>query len=159
VKLYLVRHGEAVPEEENPERPLSRRGRAESQNMALFLGVAGIRVPRIVHSGKKRAAETADILGSSILGPECEARDGLGPKDPVGPIAEEITAWTEDVMIVGHLPFLERLASQLLTGDEKRLGLDFSTGAVVCLERGDAGTWSLGWMVRPDLLASTDLVA
>jgi len=35
-------------------------------------------------------------------------------------------------MIVGHLPFLEKLTSYLVTGDEEELVLQFPTAGIVC---------------------------
>ena len=35
--LYLVQHGLAQPKDENPERPLSDRGRTDVGRMASFL--------------------------------------------------------------------------------------------------------------------------
>ena len=36
MRLLLVQHGEAVPESEDPDRPLSARGRAEIEAVAAF---------------------------------------------------------------------------------------------------------------------------
>src|SRR5688500_9788627 len=62
MRLYLVQHGEAVPEQVDPQRPLSEAGRRDVQAMARLLAGAGIRPTRIVHSGKRRAQETAELL-------------------------------------------------------------------------------------------------
>ena len=40
IKLYLVQHGEAVPDAENPERPLTPRGREDIRRLAAFLAEA-----------------------------------------------------------------------------------------------------------------------
>jgi phosphohistidine phosphatase len=58
-------------------------------------------------------------------------------------------------MIVGHLPFLSRLASTLLIGDETVALVAFRNGGVVCLERGEEkGRWRLTWAVVPELLGA-----
>jgi phosphohistidine phosphatase len=58
----------------------------------------------------------------------------------------------EDIMLVGHLPHLGRLASLLLAGDPERHVVSFRMAGVVCLERGENGNWSLKWMITPDVL-------
>ena len=59
IRLYLVQHGEAVPETENPERPLTSRGREDIRRLAAFLAQANVRPRRIVHSAKLRAVDSA----------------------------------------------------------------------------------------------------
>jgi phosphohistidine phosphatase len=54
--------------------------------------------------------------------------------------------------VVGHLPFLSRMVSQLLCGDPERELVAYLPGSVVCLERSKAGQWTLLWMLRPELL-------
>jgi len=55
-------------------------------------------------------------------------------------------------MIVGHLPFLGRLAALLLTGNADKEVVAFQFGCVVCLNGDDAGRWKLEWMMVPKLL-------
>ncbi len=56
-------------------------------------------------------------------------------------------------MVVGHLPFMGRLASRLVAGSEEANVAAFQPGTVACLERADdGGGWALAWMVRPELL-------
>ena len=51
-------------------------------------------------------------------------------------------------MLVGHLPFLDRLASQLLVGDPHPGVLNFQPGALVKLT-GRGGGFSVSWMLSP----------
>ena len=78
--------------------------------------------------------------------------DGLAPKDAVEPIQRELEQESSNVMIVGHLPFLGRLAALLLTGNADNDVVAFQFGCVVCLKRGDSGRWKLEWMMVPKLL-------
>ncbi|MCK4649316.1 phosphohistidine phosphatase SixA, partial [bacterium] len=146
MKLYLVQHGEAAPKEVNRERSLTRKGKKDVFRMAKFLKKAGIKVIATWHSEKLRAIQTAQILGEAIS-VEIVKQDGLAPDDPVDKWLEELNTRVKDVMMVGHLPFLERLASLLLAGDESSQIVAFEPGAVVCLKREDAGEkWSLAWI-------------
>ena len=155
MRLYLVQHGEALSKEEDAERPLSPRGELDVARLAEFLGTAGARPSRVIHSGKLRARQSAEILADALAhGRDAVAASGLAPKDEVAPFARQVKEWSEDAMVVGHLPFLGRLATLLVApgcGDEPVAA--FLPGSVVCLERCDeAGVWRIAWMIRPELL-------
>jgi phosphohistidine phosphatase len=156
MRLYLVRHGEAVPKAVDPECPLSERGRAEVEQVASFLGEAGVRVVAVLHSGKRRAEQTAELLASSVGNrPRLEKISGIAPLDPTNELARIANAWTEDTMVVGHLPFMARLVSRLVTGDEADSAVAYHPGSVVCLERWGDARWTIAWMLRPELLLRT----
>jgi phosphohistidine phosphatase len=56
VRLYLVEHGEAKSEEEDPGRPLTDRGVIDVRRVVgVASGVGGVIVERIVHSEQTRA--------------------------------------------------------------------------------------------------------
>jgi phosphohistidine phosphatase len=153
LRLYLVQHGEAVDKEEDPDRPLTDAGQDEVHRSAEFAQLAGIQVGEIRHSGKLRAQQTADIFAEH-LEPQrgVAAVEGLGPKDDVKAVAEGLERESAPLMLVGHLPFLTRLAAYLLTGDAKAELVLFRTGGILCLDRDDEGRWALAWMITPDLL-------
>lgn len=150
MKLYLVQHGEATSKEADPNRPLTGKGKKDVSRMAEFLKKKGIRVIATWHSEKLRAIQTAQILGEAVS-VEIVKQEGLAPNDPVDKWLEELNTRFKDVMIVGHLPFLERLASLLLMGDETSPTAGFKPGAVVCLKQEDTGEkWSLAWIKLPE---------
>lgn len=152
MKLYLLQHGDSLPEELDPERPLSPQGREDVKRLADFIGNAGIRVARVLHSGKTRARQSAGIIGQNMApGSELEATAGLNPSDPVEPFAEQIGNWSQDTLLVGHMPFMGRLSGLLLCGNKDLPLVAFQPGTLACLERDDQGGWSLAWMLRPEL--------
>jgi phosphohistidine phosphatase len=153
MQLYLVQHGEAVPEEVDPVRPLSASGQGDVARVAAFLAAAGVRPERVMHSGKRRAEQTAEILAAAVA-PDTvpAARADLNPNDPTDGMAREAAAWHHAVMLVGHLPFMGRLASRLVAGREDAGVAEFQPGSVVCLDRTDQQRWTIAWMVRPELL-------
>lgn len=154
MKLYLVRHGEAMLKTIDPARPLSDKGRAQASKMAAFLKPQRIEVEAIWHSGRARALQTAEILLAAVSVREgILEHDGLAPNDPVKPLAKEVTKAPGDLVIVGHLPFLDRLASMLLTGDKGSEFVCFDEAAAACLERDEEGRWALQWLVAPVLVA------
>ena len=149
---YLMQHGEARPKDEDPDRPLTDAGRGDVQKMAGFCQQAGIALDAVWHSGKTRARQTAEIVAAGCRhGGGVTERDDLGPADDVEPLAEELTQAHGDTMVVGHLPFLARLAGLLLTGDADTQPVAFQKGGVACLSR-DEGRWTLAWMVVPALI-------
>ncbi len=155
MQIYLVQHGESQPEEIDPERRLTENGARAVQRVADFLRTSGgLHVDAIWHSGKARAQQTAELLGPATRAGEgaLMQHDGLAPKDAVEPIKRELEQGNSNVMIVGHLPFLGRLAALLLTGNSDNEVVAFQLGCVVSLNRDDAGRWKLEWMIVPKLL-------
>lgn len=150
MKLYLVQHAEAKGKEEDPTRPLSEKGWKDLEKVSSFLEGRGIGVARILHSGKLRAKQTAERLGEVIRSSEgVRETGGLAPLDYPTTWGRRSKEETADVMLVGHLPHLSRLAGLLLTGDPNRKVIDFKMGGVVCLERDEKENWSVGWMIIP----------
>ena len=154
MKLYLVQHAKAKSKEQDPERPLSQEGRQEIQKIASFIKPLNLTVDYLWHSGKTRAAETADALAEVIhISKEQSVQKGLGPNDDVAAIREKITAGAMDIMIVGHLPFLSKLASLLLTGDESADTAAFKNAGIVSLSCRETDSWQIDWIVIPELLS------
>lgn len=157
--LYIARHGLAVPKDENPDCPLSETGRRDVARMASFLARTRPTISRIIHSGKTRAAQTA-LLYAETLGPGRlveEALEGLKPNDPTEPVARAAGEWSEDTMLVSHLPLVGKLVARLVTGDENQAVVHFQPGTVACLARGDngphaGGSWTVAWVLGPDLM-------
>lgn len=150
MKLYLIQHGIALPEEKDPEKSLSPEGKEETQRTAEFLKTKNIEVDAVWHSPKLRAAQTAQIIANSILCPEIKERDDLNPLDSVENFPQEIKSLNKNLMIIGHLPFLQKLASLLLSRSETNQSISFKNSGVVCLEYTD--NWKISWMVTPSLL-------
>lgn len=153
MRLYLVQHGDAHPEAVSPERELTPRGRADVEGIAALLGKSGLQVSRVLHSGKTRARQTAEILAASLAaGAAPQAIAGIDPNSPAAPFAEQSRGWKEDTLVAGHLPFMNRAAALLLAGREDPPAISFLPGSVACLERDASGRWTLAWMLRPELL-------
>jgi len=154
MRLYLVQHGEAKPESEDPARPLTEQGRQEAERVARFVVQRGVRVVRIVHSGKLRARQTAEAWSQLLPDARVEEQEGLDPNDDPARWADRLREVTEDLLLlVGHLPHLRRLADLLLCGDPERQLVTFRMAGVVCLEREDpTGRWSVRWVLPPELV-------
>jgi phosphohistidine phosphatase len=153
MKLYLLQHAKAVSKDENPERPLTEEGSRDIKKVAAFIKSLSLSVDYLYHSGKTRAMQTAEVLAEVIMVKnEVAAHDGLAPNDDVRAIIEKINVDGRDVMIVGHLPFMAKLASLLLTGSESTTAVAFKQGSILCLDYSDECKWQVKWMITPDLL-------
>lgn len=156
MKLYLVQHAKAAPKETDSERALTEEGRQELQKVAAFVKPLHLSADYLWHSGKRRAAQTAELLAGVIKIKKAESvRDDLGPTDDVTALSGELAHLRQDVMIVGHLPFLSKLTSLLLTGSESADTVAFKNVGIVCLNRSEENRWQLNWVVIPELLAVT----
>lgn len=152
MRLYLIQHAEAKSAEVDPSRGLTVRGLQDAKNVAEYLRKIRITVSYLYHSGKTRARETASALAEGI-----EVRrgvfdtDGLLPNDDPSIWYERAQSLDEDIGLVGHLPHLAKLASLILAGDPEKAHVSFRMGGVVCLAKQEK-TWSLEWMIVPDIL-------
>ena len=67
VMLYLVQHGQAKVEDEDRQRPLTDRGIHDVTQVArIGIDRIGCRPGRVVHCGKRRARQTAEIWGGLL---------------------------------------------------------------------------------------------
>jgi len=154
MKLYLVQHAKAASEQIDPQRPLTEEGRSDIQKVAAFLKPLNLCVDYLWHSGKKRSVQTAEVLAEVVkVNKAVNARDGLGPNDDVTALKDELVSATEDIMLVGHLPFLSKLTSLLLTGSESANTVAFKNAGIVCLNRSEGNQWQIEWIIIPELLA------
>jgi phosphohistidine phosphatase len=156
MKLYLVRHGQSNPEDIDPEQSLTAIGEKNIAKLKESIYHLDINVDQIWHSGKKRAKQTAEIISAAVKTQKgLVEKTGLKPNDSVTPVAQEVIAHNTDLMLVGHLPFMSKLASYLLIGDEDKCEIDFMAGAAACLEY-DKGKWTLNWLMHPGLFKHED---
>jgi phosphohistidine phosphatase len=154
VRLHLLRHAHAGDPVEwdgdDALRPLTQKGRRQSERLGRFMSQHGIRPDVIVSSPKVRALQTAEIVAAELdmtvridagLGETFGQRelwgllDGLGAREP---------------MIVGHDPDLSSLLAYLIGAD----GIPMKKAALATIDLttklGD-GEGTLRWLVPPDL--------
>lgn len=149
MNLYLVQHGEAKSEEQDPERPLTAKGRKEAGSVAMQLAGAGVKPFEIFHSQKLRAVQTADIFSSHFHIRAVEM-EGLKPNDDPKIARDFVQSQEKDIMLVGHLPHMDKLASLIVTGNENADIVAFRMAGAVCLVKEEK--WRVGWMLTPELL-------
>ena len=151
MNLYILQHGEAVPKEIDPERPLSEHGNRDIRILARHMQNMGVQLGNVFHSGKLRAEQSARLIAET-LSPEIlpVKTEGLNPNDDPTVIIGDIEQMNENILIASHMPFVSRLCSTLLTGTTEA---EFASvpGTLFCLEKAE-DKWRLAYMLRPDFL-------
>lgn len=147
VQIYLVRHGDAVPEEDagsDRDRWLSPRGREAARVLGRLLREQSVAPDCIFSSPLPRAVQTAELVAASLdyLG-VVSARRCFEPSAHPRVAAGEISAAGASVIVVGHEPSMSTLGAFLL-------GLpafpQFRTAQCCALEDGKPT-----WTARSDL--------
>jgi phosphohistidine phosphatase len=147
--FYLVRHGEAMAGLIDPSRPLTSAGREAVEGVARAAAAKDVRVAAIYHSGILRATQTAEILALHLAPSAGVATmTGLQPEDDPALAAAELAVAASPVMLVGHLPHMNRLAA--LLGAVSAPGEEFSfvPAMMACFSR-DGSLWRLDWTITP----------
>ena len=153
-----MRHGEAAEGIPDAGRALTATGKSDAAAVSEFLKKSGVGVNLIWHSPRVRAKQTAEIAGK-ILNPKAALveRNDLNPHDSVERAADQLEMLFQEkqgerLLVVGHLPFLHKLVSQLLTRSPNFDLFIYPEASVVHLER-DGRAYQLKWAITPDLIA------
>jgi phosphohistidine phosphatase len=150
--LYLVQHGQSLPKDVDPDQGLSETGVAETERIAGVAKDYQINIGHILHSVKTRARKTADIFASA-LNPTGGVKEveGLKPMDDVAAFAASINPDT-NTMLVGHLPFMERMTAYLVTGSIDKSVFKFQNSGIVCLDQdSETKSWVIIWSLMPKI--------
>ena len=150
--LYLVQHGQSLPKDVDPDQGLSETGVAETERIAGVAKGYQVKVGQILHSVKTRARRTADVFASALnpTGGVAEV-EGLKPMDDVTAFAATIDPDT-NTMLVGHLPFMERMTAYLVTGSVDPPVFKFQNSGIVCLDQDPkTKSWVIIWTLMPHI--------
>lgn len=148
IQVFLVQHGIAEPSEVNPNRPLSNEGRRQLERVVRHLKSKGIVINKVAHSGKLRAAQSAEIFADFLNVDQIVMQPGMNPNDDCNELIQQLVE--DRVMYIGHLPHLDRVVAQLFHAAPATSVLQFQNAAVACLqlERDKA---MLAWYLTPAL--------
>jgi phosphohistidine phosphatase len=156
MNVYLVQHAEAKSKQEDPNRPLSDLGRANIRKVASYLADhAKIELDYIYHSGKTRTLQTAEVLGNHLHSRNgLHQAEGLQALDDPKIWADKLSETQGEVMLVGHLPHLSKLAATLVCNDPDRKVIYFQNAGVVYISKDDdsKGNWSVRWIITPHIV-------
>jgi phosphohistidine phosphatase len=159
--LYLIRHAEAVSQEEagldhDEDRPLTPAGQAQCRVVARALRQLGARMDKVLTSPLVRARQTAEgVLQHWGNGaPALEESAYLAPGGKKRKLLRELlAAGAEGIGLVGHNPDLSELVGWMI--GEKEVGVEMAKAGVACIEFESApckGTGILAWLAPPALL-------
>lgn len=145
MKVFFVRHGQAKDEKEDPKRPLSDRGKFDVMKVASLTAASGmVDIEKIFHSEKLRAKQTAEIFAVSFgLKEKMYLMEHITPNDPIDECLSAIEEERVNIMIVGHLPHLDKTVSAMLCGDQNKKLTAFCNSGIICLEKRVDGTWAI----------------
>jgi len=150
MKLFLVRHGENTQDFMNPEKPLTEKGRLDVEKVAKQAKELNIKVDAIYHSGKKRSEETAEILAKYLTPDKAPVVQlGLNPNDNIDKWVQKIYEEQKNILIVGHLPFLQKLTGLLVAGDPEKFVNAFNRGTLAVLSKCALGNWMFYSIIQP----------
>jgi phosphohistidine phosphatase len=158
MKLYFLRHTEALDGMNDAARPLSARGRHQAEAIGEFLARVGIGMDAAYSSPLVRAWQTAELVLGRGGGVE---PDGLQRVDA---LLNEATVrgfegWLRSlpvarhILLVGHNPSLSERVSALL-GMPEHGGLDLPKGGLACVRSPDGRNGTLKFYVTPKLLGA-----
>lgn len=151
--LFLVQHGKSFPKDIDPDQGLSEEGIEVVKQIATVAKGYNVHVSSIEHSVKKRARQTAEIMGS-VLSPQdgVHEKNGLKPLDDVKAVASRIKSENNN-MLVGHQPFMGNLTSYLVTGTIDIPVFIFQNGGILCLDTdpNNRESWAIKWSLMPNI--------
>jgi phosphohistidine phosphatase len=136
--LTLVRHGDATASNNSlgdAGRCLSARGREQARATGRGLALQGARLTHVWSSPLVRAVQTVELMLLSLdFDGVVETRDDLYPDSSPRSLLVALRSLEADadVLVVGHMPYMAGLASELLGTHVS----GFSTGAALRVEIG-----------------------
>lgn len=160
MRLLMIRHGTSISRESfaataqnDDKRPLTDKGIAEMERIAVGLGGLVKRVDLIAPSPLTRAKQTARIVAKAYGMTVGDAVDALRPESPLDAFVGWAARHSSNrvIGIVGHDPHLSRLVTWLMTGsDEERVVLK-KGGACLLTFDGEPGraAGTLEWLMTP----------
>ena len=154
MEIYLMQHGEAYPQDRDPERSLTPRGEDQIHTSGKALGKLGVSVDLIVSSPKKRARQTAEIVAGE-LGYSKEAIEVTETLEPLAPSEDSIGYLRrfddrKKVLLTGHLPSLAEIASNLIS-EGRHISIHFEMGGICRIDVEEFPTHggNLCWILTP----------
>lgn len=156
MKLYFLRHTEALDGMDDGARPLSDDGRSDARKLGQFLKRTGIAFDGAYASPLVRARETAELVLEQTDGTKA-VRLELVEAMTNRTSAAAFQSWLSQlptarhVLLVGHEPTISERVRRLL-GMVRPEALGMAKGALACVETEDRRTAALKWLVSPKRL-------
>jgi len=163
MNLYLMCHATPTELDENVDdnqRPLTEKGRKKLSQIARSLEKLDLEFDVIITSPYLYARQTANIVADALdIKKKCVLdSDNLTPPGSGEKLIEEINAReaVDNLLIVGHVPFLSQFIGMLLAGDTS-LSIDIKKAGLckLSIEQLTYGRCAtLGWLLSPSQLTA-----
>ena len=146
--VWLIRHAKALgaePGRQDIDRPLSRRGERQCEQMEVWLRDRMRRTtgPSVRVSPARRTRQTAELALAHVPGERCV--EPLIWNATAAALTTLVQEYDGDLVLVGHNPGMEQ-AQFALTGQL----MPMPTGGIFELAIGDQGRIRLAACFRPD---------
>jgi phosphohistidine phosphatase len=163
VKLYVLRHGDAVghgdPRYRENDRPLTPKGVKRTKQLAHALRQMEVTFDAVLSSPLVRARQTAEIMmhGLHLPAKTLKLTANLEPSGNMENLVQDLAGLHPNipaVLLVGHEPYLSAFISLLCVGGPN-LSLTLKKGALCRLELDlpSCGKCAvLEWLLQPRLL-------
>jgi phosphohistidine phosphatase len=160
MNLYLLRHGIAVEPgtygyENDSERPLIPKGERRLRAAVAAMKELELSFDLILSSPFVRARQTAEIVADGMkLKKDLKLSDDLIPGGSSKALIcalKELKPEPENVLLVGHEPYLSRLISLLIANDEYA-AIEMKKGGLCKLEIGElchGRCAQMSWLLTP----------
>lgn len=161
MEIYLLRHAQALSSYPDAERKLSVKGHQDARALGRFMGASSFTMPTQVWcSPFQRAQETLDAAQADWASemPEVKIEEALLPEADPTCLVRQLADFQTDVLLVGHNPNLETLASLLISGERNRVHITLKTAVLIRLVWSPIphyqamGPAALQWMFDPRCL-------
>jgi len=160
MEIYLVQHGEAYPEEVDPQRKLTAKGKEQIELAGEVLKRFALKFDSIISSPKLRARQTAEIIAERTgFLQEIEVTETLNPTVPAEAAIDYLgkLGAKDRLLLAGHLPSLAEIGSLLLSEKDKiLLGIQMGGICRIDVEDLSAHRGILRWFLLP---AHVELIA
>jgi len=156
MKLYFLRHADALPGADDAARELSLLGRDQARALAEFLRNAGIDFDAAYSSPLVRARQTAEIVlkhVGSVRPGDLQITDAMLNETSNGTFERWLKKLpvARHALLVGHAPSLPERVCRLLGGNDER-AFEMSKGALTCLKMRGHEAASLKFSIAPSTL-------
>jgi phosphohistidine phosphatase len=155
MKLYLMRHADALEGGDDAARPLSSIGKTQTREVARLLNRAAIEFDAAYSSPLVRARQTAEIVLETCGSGALENAEVLLNETSHAHFSEWLKGLpaAKHVLLVGHAPSLAERVRRFI-GLSNPEALKLAKGAIACVETEDRRTAALKFLVTPRLLGA-----
>jgi phosphohistidine phosphatase len=153
MKIYLLQHALAYSAEEDQERSLNPEGVEQAKASARGIKKLGLSFDLIMTSPKRRAQQTAALIAEAVRYPysDIQSTDAVLPNQSPAEVLEILQKESTDshILVVSHLPYLEKLARELMQGGD----ILFENSGLTCFDMSGPRTATLEFHLKAAQLA------